>query len=184
MIEHRLTNDDIPVELAEKINDCVIYYDGPNVDVAKVVDLLLEADLVAVSPRIVKAREWAAQLADQRKRAENQMTLGQLIARLSELPGDLPMAHLCHPHSYRGYYCDLGLELKDADTRPVADVLKMCKGCVGRKLIGWKGGEFLMHEETPVWISERGVWPGDRLVYVGDDGIITTSTPTLDDDDD
>jgi len=33
-----INNDDISEELAERIDECVIWYDGPQVDVAKVVE--------------------------------------------------------------------------------------------------------------------------------------------------
>lgn len=42
-----INNDDISEELAERINECVIWHDGPQVDVAKVVGLLLDAGLVS-----------------------------------------------------------------------------------------------------------------------------------------
>lgn len=42
-----INNDDISEELAKRINDCVIWHDGPQVDVAKVVELLLDAGLVS-----------------------------------------------------------------------------------------------------------------------------------------
>ena len=44
------------------------------------------------------------------------------------------------------------------DTEPyyVSDILEMAKECIGKTFTGYKGGEFLMLEDTPLWISNYG----------------------------
>jgi hypothetical protein len=42
---------------------------------------------------------------------------------------------------------------------------------MGREFIGYKGGEFLMGENTPVWISSYGNC-GDRLLELRAEGEI------------
>lgn len=105
-------------------------------------------------------------------RAATQMTLGKMIGRLAELPAGLMMDGLCYPHSYRGYYCDLAFE-RCGFQRTVADNLTMLKDCVGKEFEGYKGGDFRMNEDTPVWFASYGTC-GVRIMLVNDNGIIET----------
>ncbi len=59
------------------------------------------------------------------------------------------------PHSYRGHYSDLAL---DSQNKPitVSELLKLLKPLVGKKLVGYKGGEYLMTNDTPLWVAEYG----------------------------
>lgn len=99
----------------------------------------------------------------QRQRAGQQMTLGGLIDALAQLPPDRAIAGLCEPHSYRGYYCDVAFEPSD-EARSVADVLAEARGCMGEIFIGYKGGDYTMGRNTPVWISLYGMASGMRLM--------------------
>ena len=51
-----IKNSDISIELAERINDCVVYYDGPQVDVAAVANILIEAGVVSPPVRILRSQ--------------------------------------------------------------------------------------------------------------------------------
>jgi hypothetical protein len=86
------------------------------------------------------------------------MTLGELIYRLKRLPPDEPCA-LCSPHSYRGYYDQLAFELdsfRGTRTRTVKDALEEAESALGRTFEGYKGGEYVMKRDTPVWLSNYG----------------------------
>ena len=111
-----------------------------------------------------KTAEWAQQ------RAQTQMTLGKLIDRLSELDPQMMMSGLNEPHSYRGYYSDLAFEA--CDKRPVADVLADARKCMGEIFTGYKGGEYTMGRNTPVWVSEWGHCSELRIMGINDDGTI------------
>ncbi len=91
----------------------------------------------------------------QRERAETQMTLGELIAVLEAIPEGAEVANLNSVHSYRGYYSDLAFEHSEG-TRPAADLLKECKAAMGKVFCGYKGGDFVMGEMTPVWVASYG----------------------------
>lgn len=108
----------------------------------------------------------------QRERAESQMTLGELIDVLGQLPGDTEIPNLTEPHSYRGYYSDLAFEL-GPETRTAADLLVECRSAMGKVFIGYKGGDFVMGELTPVWVAEYGSC-GDRLMNIDADGLGTS----------
>lgn len=108
-------------------------------------------------------------------RSKSGLTLGGLIIRLHELPQDMMMQSLFYPHSYRGYYDDLAFEpSQPSDVRKVSDQLADCKKIVGRVFNGYKGGDYTVRYETPVWIAEYGCC-GKRLVAVTDDGSLITA---------
>lgn len=106
---------------------------------------------------------WARER--QRQRAKKMMTLGKLIGRLKQMPLDRPIVFdfdlSVSPlslMSYRGYYCDLSVDRSEPGSIvTVESFLTICKDAMGRTFTGYKGGEFLMGDSTPVWISEYGL---------------------------
>lgn len=104
------------------------------------------------------------QAAQVKRSQSEQMTLGELIEKLEGVPDTEYVVHLHgkmsvtigSPHSYRGYYCDLAFMEVVGPLPTVEDVLIMLKGCMGKTFTGYKGGEFMMGESTPVWISVYG----------------------------
>lgn len=106
-----------------------------------------------------------------RKRAETQLTLGRLIAVLEEMPPGTEVANLKAPHSYRGYYTDLAFEHYDSQLTTAGDLLEMCKGCMGQVFQGYKGGNYPMHRNTPLWVAHYGSC-GQKLMAVHEGGEI------------
>lgn len=106
-----------------------------------------------------------------RDRAETQMTFGELIERLGQLPPDTPIA-AGDPNSYRGYYSDIALDPTEIST--AGELLAKCREMMGRTMTGYKGGEFPVHENVPVWVSPYGECSGDKLMSVDDDGTLNT----------
>lgn len=105
----------------------------------------------------------------QRERSETQMTLGKLIDRLETLPPETKIG-ISSPHSYRGYYSDLSFELTETPI-PVADALKMARDCMGEVFMGYKGGDFQMGRNTPVWLAYEGSC-GQKIMAVNDNGTL------------
>ncbi len=105
------------------------------------------------------------------ERSESQMTLGRLIDLLSSLDPESKMEGMCHPHSYRGYYDDLAFER--CEDMPVGKVLEMANCCMGEIFRGYKGGDFQMGRNTPLWIATYGNC-GAKLVGVVGDGRLLT----------
>ena len=87
------------------------------------------------------------------------------------------MANLADPHSYRGYYSDLAFEFYEG-TRPAANLLAECRECMGQAFTGYKGGEYVMGTNTPIWVSEYGNSSGDRLISVSEGGAFHTQQET------
>ena len=109
------------------------------------------------------------------ERAQSGLTLGGLIIRLHELPREMRMQELSNPHSYRGYYDDLAFEPPaPSKLRRVSDQLADCKEIVGKVFHGYKGGDYTMRYETPVWIANYGCL-GERLMAIADDGSLITA---------
>lgn len=113
------------------------------------------------------------------------MTLGALIERLSDLS---PTAHIalddgalpCGFSSYRGYYDHLALTYRPDDGRSctVAELLNQARAANGETFHGWKGGEYVMSDRTPVWVDNPGDFSSRALVAVepcGDEYVIHTA---------
>jgi hypothetical protein len=91
--------------------------------------------------------------AEQKRRAGLQMTLGQLIAALEAMAPDLVFEGPVKARSYRGYYCDLAF---DVESTTVAESLALARSCMGKVFGGYKGGDFTMGANTPIWVAEWG----------------------------
>lgn len=112
-----------------------------------------------------------------RERAATQLTLGELINVLNNMPADTPVANLCKPGSYRGYYEDLYFERHEG-TRPASELLAECKAAMGQMFIGYKGGEFMMGAVTPLWVAQRYGATGQKLIAVYAGGELNTAEDT------
>ena len=107
---------------------------------------------------------------DERK-ASPQFSLNDLINRLEELPQDMPIL-LGDADSYRGYYSDLAFApLYDTEPRTVKEILKEALLAHGKTFEGYKGGEFTMEGDTPVWYSHYGDC-GPAIIGITDEGEI------------
>jgi hypothetical protein len=96
------------------------------------------------------------------------LTLGELIDALQStkdsaqveidrggFPGDFK--------SYRGYYADLAVDICP-DPVSVCEFLAKAEAAVGQTFIGYKGGDFVMDEDTPLWVSPYGIASGMAIV--------------------
>lgn len=110
------------------------------------------------------------------ERAQTQMTLGKFISALAEMPQDAPIDGVRDLHSYRGYYSDLAFEppQENAPKLTVADTLAMCRAAMGQVFQGYKGGDYMMGANTPLWIANYGHC-GLKLMGVNPDGTLITA---------
>jgi len=84
-------------------------------------------------------KDWFAE------RSRTQMTLGKLIDVLESMDRTT-LVNLGDPHSYRGYYSDLGLTPCDAT---VQDLLNDCRSAMCRVFSGDTGGVYANHQNNP-----------------------------------
>jgi len=82
-------------------------------------------------------------------------------------------------HSYRGFYDHLafsfdrrwtfnGKDEKDNEI-DVAGLLKMCEDALGRTFQGYKGGDYVMNPDTPLWVSDYAEASSTAVVAVLDE---------------
>ena len=107
---------------------------------------------------------------DERQRYH--LNLGELIRALDDEPEDkfvmLDDGRFPDPDSfgsYRGYYEDLAFTVRDHETT-VAEFLAAARKALGSEFTGYKGGEFVMDESTPLWISDYGESGGVAVVAI------------------
>lgn len=107
--------------------------------------------------------------------SQNQMTLGELIDTLKRKDPDAVMTFdFVHfrprgIHSYRGYYEDLAIGYESGGECKVGQLLpKLIEAC-GKDFMGYKGGEFMMHRDTVVWVANYNETGGTAIVDVVDD---------------
>lgn len=108
--------------------------------------------------------------------AEQQMTLGDLLSTLKRKDQDLDVTfdfvHLQPSggvHSYRGYYEDLAIGYESGGECKVSDVVKWLEDANGQMFYGYKGGEYIMDDETVVWVANHNEAGGTAIVDVVDD---------------
>ena len=88
------------------------------------------------------------------KRSATQMTLGEMILTLKAMPEDQTIEGIsAERDSYRGYYDDLAFE---PGVTTVGELLKAAEKALGHTFEGYKGGEFIMEKNTPIWIANYG----------------------------
>ncbi len=105
----------------------------------------------------------------QRERAASQMTLGSLIDRLEAMPPETMIDGIMGPHSYRGYYSDLAF--KGGDKMTVRDALALCRSAMGEVFEGYKGGDYQMGRNTPIWLANYGDC-GKKIMAIREDGTL------------
>lgn len=93
-------------------------------------------------------------------RSRYHLTLGQLIEKLKTMAPELVVqfdegGHPCSAHSYRGYYSDLSFE-SSAESVTVAQFPPFVEACLGNTYEGYKGGDYTMGLETPLWTAPYG----------------------------
>lgn len=106
-------------------------------------------------------------------RAQYHVTLKKLILALTHTPFNDDVFvfiegtknGIGNPHSYRGYYSDLAFEIS-TEPKTLSKTLEMVTGCLECCFGGWKGGEFIMKENTPLWIAEQGCSGGSAIMEV------------------
>lgn len=83
------------------------------------------------------------------------MTLNELIRMLKKAdPSTLVAKGFGRGHSYRGYYEQLAFEPVENTT--IKAMLIEAEASIGVTYSGYKGGEYTMSGDSPVWIAEYG----------------------------
>lgn len=99
----------------------------------------------------------------QEDRARAQLTLGELKDQLEKIDGDVLIYGLGELMSYRGYYSDLAFVPVD-NTVKARDVLIQVRNAMGEVFTGYKGGDYVMGRNTPLWLADYGDASGKRFM--------------------
>lgn len=103
-----------------------------------------------------------------------QMSLGDFVDALAACDPDKQICFdFCRlkPESldsYRGYYDHLALGFSNGGWAKAGDVLKDAQDALGRTFTGYKGGDYVMTRDTPLWAANYGESGGSRVVGVED----------------
>lgn len=122
----------------------------------------------------------------------DQLTLGQIIEKLEscglkhgdkkedkQVDYDFGTAIPTKLDSWRGSYNELALGYKLSGYDNIDDhfaqttaenLLSELKGAIGKTYTGWKGGDFEMDENTPVWVANNGDSGNTGIIDIVDDG--------------
>lgn len=124
--------------------------------------------------------------------AAGQRTIGELIVQLENIKNqeaniiyDFCNLQPTEPDSYRGFYDQLAFGWRAYDYQKpdakVKDMLAWLKEAVGKTYTGYKGGEYVMSEDTMVWVDNTGKASSTGIANIIDMGhtamIITTHVP-------
>ena len=104
-----------------------------------------------------------------------QFSLGDLIEKLEEIDDlnskdvrfDFAYFAPSTFHSWRGAYEELAVSYSE-DTKNAGVFLDECRNTIGKTFTGWKGGEFTMSSETPVWVALAGMSCNTVIIAVSD----------------
>lgn len=120
------------------------------------------------------------------ERSNYHLRLGDLVAALEAETDEFPVvydfdeASPSAPESYRGYYSDLSFPPSPAPMT-VGELLKEAKDAIGHTFEGYKGGDFEMDTDTPLWASPYGSSNGRAIMSVGKIGDrLVLSTKVID----
>lgn len=100
--------------------------------------------------------------SSRKTRGRYQMTLGKMVDILKSSDPTLPVVFGGEDtgspgaeDSYRGYYSDLSFGRTDAEVT-VSSFLERCSKALGETYQGYKGGDFQMGPDTPIWCASYG----------------------------
>jgi len=71
-------------------------------------------------------------------------------------------------HSWRGDYSELAIDYKDEHEITSDKFLAMLTDAVGKTFEGWKGGNYFMFLDTPLWVAHRNIAGETGIVGVVD----------------
>jgi len=116
-----------------------------------------------------------------------QLTLGELIEKLEKIVKvdgyDSPSVYFdfarfypTYCNSYRGYYEQIAIGYADGNEGLAPSVVTFMnylqREVLGEIFTGYKGGEYMMHSDTPVWVASYGHAEPTAVVDVSYEGYL------------
>lgn len=115
----------------------------------------------------------------------DQLSLGQIIDECKVIEGkgyecidgrpasvgfDFECARPTRFDSWRGIYAELAINFDFKSDMPLPDFIMMAEAAVGKTFHGYKGGDYIMTRDTPVWVANYGNSGNTAVVGVVDLG--------------
>jgi hypothetical protein len=119
----------------------------------------------------------------EREMRNGQLTLGELIEKLekivaksddSEMTVRFDFEYLAPLKftSWRGAYKELAINWSEENDITAVCFLKICKEAIGGQFDGYKGGLYIMGNNTPIWVANSHNVGNTALIDVEDKGYI------------
>lgn len=104
----------------------------------------------------------------------NGLNVGELIAELKkhkqsgflEIDNSPVLLTPSGVDSYRGYYEQLAIEVSVSGSMTVGTLVELLTSRIGTTMTGYKGGQYPISNDTPVWISNYGECSHSRVTGV------------------
>ncbi len=101
-------------------------------------------------------------------KTSTKLTLGEIIIKMETIKNkELPVVFDVKKYfpvsidSWRGSYCELAFNYEHEGKKlSVKEWLKELNNTIGKTLTGYKGGDYLMGNTTPVWVANYGTSSG------------------------
>lgn len=144
---------------------------------------LVEENLPSLLAELEELRPMQFNPEQRETSRHDQMTLGQLVDELAKLREIMPVVFDdgSHPrtlNSYRGYYAQLALSPgRGVDPWSTANWHEFLSDAEGAVFEGYKGGNYRMTRDTPLWCAGWGDATGVMIVgtkVTGDGFVIET----------
>lgn len=104
----------------------------------------------------------------------NQLTLIKLINKLEEIKKNAEEDCIvvfsfgcfspCGLRSWRGIYEELAISFARREDVMLINFIKELKEAIGKKFEGYKGGEYIMSESTPLWADNYGKVTNEAVI--------------------
>ncbi len=109
-------------------------------------------------------------------RKDYHITLGGLIKILEGVDKNKVVIfstgeNVGNENSYRGYYSDLSFDI-GSKNKTVGELLKQAKKALNSTYQGYKGGDFVMDEDTPLWMAEYGSCGTAIVGHINDEKLV------------
>lgn len=125
----------------------------------------------------------------ERLAASDRLTLGEMILKLEPIVEkqkdrkpdeeahvryDFEYLYPTKIDSWRGVYAELALNFEDSRSSrselTVTEFLQLLKDAIGKTFTGYKGGDFTMSRQTPVWVANYGNAGSTAVIDIVDGG--------------
>ena len=122
-------------------------------------------DAISDSARITR-QDYHLTLGGLIERLQLVTTAGHDAGKIVQTDAGVPVSAVLQ--SYRGYYSDCAIApaANDEPWATAGTLLAAAKAVLDQPLEGYKGGQYIMDADTPLWVSEYGHASGLAVIWM------------------